>query len=146
MGTRSNRPGALLLAVTASAASGSAWPQIVPGWAHESASGVEFAYYTLSNAELTVRCKGPFVEVVYYVDVAALDPGLKGKSSAVFAVAIDDEADFRWKSSSLVMEAGVTSIGRLADHLRPKPCARSASARASRSESVFELRESTDVD
>jgi hypothetical protein len=97
----------LLLAAGNTAASA----QVVAGWQHESAAGVEFAFFSLSTAELTVRCKGAAVEVVYYIDSAVLDPGLKGRGNAVFAVAIDDPTDIRWKSSTLQAEPDVVSIG-----------------------------------
>jgi hypothetical protein len=87
--------------------------QVVAGWAHESASGVEFAFFTevSRRQELAVRCKGPAVEVVYYMDAAALDPALKGRPDAIFAVALDDSAEYRWKSTRMISEPGVASIG-----------------------------------
>jgi hypothetical protein len=111
MSTRIRRrahAGAALLATLGCTAASA---QVVAGWQHESASGVEFAFFTLPTVELTVRCKGPAVEVVYYIDAAALDPTLKGRSNAVFAVAIDDPSDIRWKSTTLQAEPDVVSIG-----------------------------------
>jgi hypothetical protein len=93
-----------MAAVTASA-------QVVPGWTHEAASGVEFAFFTRAQQELTVRCKGRDVEVVYYIDAAALDPALRGLSNAVFAVVIDDSPELRWTDSRLVIDAGIVSVG-----------------------------------
>jgi hypothetical protein len=90
---------------------GAASAQVVAGWAHESVSGVEFAYFTRQTEELTVRCKGPAVEVVYYVDAAVLDPALKGRSTVVLAVSLDNATDFLWTSSRLVAESGIISIG-----------------------------------
>jgi hypothetical protein len=101
----------LLTAAAIAAFDGSASAQVVAGWSHETAGGVEFAYYTKGLAELTVRCKGSAVEVVYYVDAAAIDPALKGRINAVFAVLLDDAPDVLWINSSLISEPGVVSIG-----------------------------------
>jgi hypothetical protein len=84
--------------------------QVVAGWSHETAAGVEFAFFTLRTEELTVRCKGQNVEV-YYVDMSALDPGLKGRPSAVFAVVVDGAAETLWTGSRLIAESNVVSIG-----------------------------------
>src|SRR4029077_6117853 len=67
-----HRLSCLLTAAAIAAFDGSASAQVVAGWSHETAGGVEFAYYTKGLAELTVRCKGSAVEVVYYVDAAAI--------------------------------------------------------------------------
>ncbi len=101
------------IALVAFAATGTipASAQNVAGWSHEDAKGVHFAYYATPQAELTVRCKGPDVEIVYYFDSAALDPALKGKANTVFAVIVDDAQDLLWSSTKLVVEAGVTSVG-----------------------------------
>jgi hypothetical protein len=120
----------LLPAAVIVAFNGSASAQVVAGWSHEAAGGVEFAYYTKGLAELTVRCKGAAVEVVYYVDAAAIDPALKGHANAVMAVIVDDAPDLMWINSSLIGEPGVMSIGvggRDADELARQIAAASRS-------------------
>jgi hypothetical protein len=101
---------ALVLAA-AVAAPAAASAQVVAGWSHEDASGVHFAYFTTPSTELTVRCKGASVEVVYYLDLATLDPALKGRANAVLSVVVDDSTDLLWTSSALVVETSVVSIG-----------------------------------
>jgi hypothetical protein len=98
--------GALLI-VAGSGASA----QVVAGWGRESVSGVEFAFFSGRGAELTVRCRGNAVEVVYYIDSAALDPALRNRATAVMAVLVDDSPEYVWKTSRLISEAGVASVG-----------------------------------
>jgi hypothetical protein len=85
--------------------------QVVAGWGRETVSGVEFAFFSGRGAELTVRCKGNAVEVVYFVNSAALDPALRNRLTAVMAVLVDDSPEYRWKTSRLISEPGVTSVG-----------------------------------
>ena len=104
-----------LLAISAVVLAASAAPapaQVVTGWEHEAgAGGVNFAFYTGANQELTIRCRNDAVEVVFYVDASTIDPMLVGRLSAVLAVVIDDSDEIQWIQSKLVAEPGVISIG-----------------------------------
>jgi hypothetical protein len=99
------------LAVAVAATAGPAPAQVVQGWSHEAASGVNYAYFSMPAAELTVRCKGASVEVVYYLDLATLDPALTGRTSAVLSLVVDNSADLLWTTSNLVVETGIVSLG-----------------------------------
>jgi hypothetical protein len=89
-----------------------AWAETAPGWQHESGDGgVNFAFYAGAQQELTIRCRGDAVEVVYYVDAATIDPALLGRLSAVLTVVIDDADEVQWIDSRLIAEPGVISIG-----------------------------------
>ena len=98
-----------LVAVAAAATPGRA--QNVPGWEHEAEAGVQFAYFTGNARELTVRCKGAQVEVVFYIEATVVDPALRARDSAVLALVMDDRDDLEWIPTRLVPERDVVSIG-----------------------------------
>jgi hypothetical protein len=101
---------AIAIALTA-AASSPAGAQNVPGWVHEAAAGVQFAYFTGKDAELAVRCKGPQVEVVFYIDTRVADAALRDRTSGVLTMVVDGTDDLQWIQSRLVAETGVITIG-----------------------------------
>jgi hypothetical protein len=104
-----------LVAIAAAAAAvllaGPSAAQVVGGWAYEKAVGVNFAYFTGDQQELSVRCKGKDVEVVYYIDPAVLDPALRKLSGVEFAVNVDDSDEIEWTDSHLIVESDVVYVG-----------------------------------
>jgi hypothetical protein len=94
--------------------------QIVAGWTYEAGAGTHLAFFAARDRELLVQCRGNKVEVILYIDPAALDPALKDRRTAVFAVGIDDGNEVLWRETPILAETGVISVvidGELADEI-----------------------------
>jgi hypothetical protein len=75
-----------------------------------SAAGAEHtARYNERGNELLIRCLGGALELVWYIDLPALEPAMRGRTSAFFALEIGDQT--LWFEGRLITDATTVSIG-----------------------------------
>jgi hypothetical protein len=76
---------------------------------HSAAGAENTARYKDSNNEFVIRCLASSLEMVWYISLPKLEPALRGRTTAMFTLDIDDQT---WGfEGRLVTDATTASIG-----------------------------------
>ncbi len=100
----------ILAATLIASSSGLADAQIAQGWSQREAGGFHLASYKLPLAQLTVRCKGAAVEVIYEIAPDEFEIGVRGRPEAVMGVVIDGSSDLLWTTGNIGLDRTVASL------------------------------------
>jgi hypothetical protein len=76
---------------------------------HSAVGAENTARYRDQSNELVIRCLGGALELVWYIDLRALEPALRGRTTAFFAMDIGDQT--LWFEGRLIADATTSSIG-----------------------------------
>jgi hypothetical protein len=100
---------ALVVALVTGAAAAPGTPPPGGRWMHSAAGAENTARYREGSNEVVLRCLGGAIELVWYIDLRALESALRGRTTAFFAMEIGDQT--LWFEGRLIADATTTSIG-----------------------------------